>query len=214
MSHRSHRPITMGLFVGSREFFNAAPALATRAQLIAQLEKLGVAYEILPVDATKHGAVQSREDARKYAAHFKAQRDGIDGLVICLPNFGDEIAILELVNEARLDVPILLQASNDEIDKVDVASRRDAFCGKFSVANNFYQYGVAFTDTTNHTSDVDGDEFAADLDRFARTCRVVRGLRHARIGAIGARTGAFQTMRFSEKLLQASGLTVVTVDLS
>jgi L-fucose isomerase-like protein len=214
MSKRSHRPITLGLVVGSREFFNAAPALATRAQLIAQLEKLGVAYAILPVEATKNGAVQSREDARKYAAHFKAQHENIDGLVICLPNFGDEIAILELVSEARLHVPILLQASNDEIDKVDVASRRDAFCGKFSVANNFHQYGVPFTDTTNHTSDVDGEEFAADLDRFARVCRVVRGLKGARIGAIGARTGAFQTMRFSEKLLQASGLTVVTVDLS
>ena len=112
------------------------------------------------------------------------------------------------------NVPILLQASNDEIDKVDVKSRRDAFCGKFSVANNFYQYGVPFTDTTSHTCDVDGDEFAADLDRFVRICRVVRGLKHARIGSIGARTGAFQTMRFSEKLLQASGLTVVTVDLS
>jgi L-fucose isomerase-like protein len=214
MSKRSHQPIALGLVVGSREFFNAAPALATRAQLIAQLDKLGVACSILPVEATKNGAVQSREDARKYAAHFRAQADAIDGLVICLPNFGDEIAILELVNAARLGVPILLQASNDEIDKVDVASRRDAFCGKFSVANNFYQYGVPFTDTTSHTSDVDGAEFAADLDRFARVCRVVRGLKRARIGAIGARTGAFQTMRFSEKLLQASGLTVVTVDLS
>ena len=121
---------------------------------------------------------------------------------------------MELVNQARLGVPILLQASNDEIDKVDLASRRDAFCGKFSVANNFYQYGVPFTDTTSHTSDVDGAEFAADLDRFVRICRVVRGLKNARIGSIGARTGAFQTMRFSEKLLQASGLTVVTVDLS
>ena len=53
-----------------------------------------------------------------------------------------------------------------------------------------------------------------DLDRFARLCRTVRGLKNARIGAIGARTGPFQTMRFSEKLLQDSGLTVVTVDLS
>ena len=52
------------------------------------------------------------------------------------------------------------------------------------------------------------------MQRFGRICRTVRGLSHARIGAIGARTGPFQTMRFSEKLLQASGLTVVTVDLS
>ena len=214
MNRRNHRPITLGLVVGSREFFNAAPALESRHQLIAQLQKLGVAFSILPVEATKNGAVQSREDARQYAAHFRAQRESIDGLVICLPNFGDEIAISELVNEARLNVPILLQASNDQIDKVDLAGRRDALCGKFSVANNFYQYGVPFTDTTNHTSDVDGAEFGADLDRFVRVCRVVRGLKNARIGAIGARTGSFQTMRFSEKLLQASGITVLTVDLS
>jgi len=214
MARRNLRPITLGLVVGSREFFNPAPALETRRQLTAQLERLGVGYSILPVEATKNGAVQSRDDARRYAAQFREERDTIDGLVICLPNFGDEIAIMELITEAKLTVPILLQASNDEIDKVDVKSRRDAFCGKFSVANNFYQYGVPFTDTTSHTCDVDGAEFAADLARFVAVCRVARGLKNARIGAIGARTSPFQTMRFSEKLLQASGLTVVTVDLS
>jgi L-fucose isomerase-like protein len=214
MNKRNLRPIKLGLVVGSREFFNGAPALQTRSELLEQLDRMKVASAILPVDATKNGAVQSSEDARRYAAFFREQREAIDGLIICLPNFGDEIAISELVNEARLNVPILLQASNDEIDKVDVKSRRDAFCGKFSVANNFFQYGVPFTDTTSHTCDVDGAEFGVDLDRFVRTCRVVRGLKHARIGSIGARTGAFQTMRFSEKLLQASGLTVVTVDLS
>jgi L-fucose isomerase-like protein len=57
-------------------------------------------------------------------------------------------------------------------------------------------------------------EFLNDLDFFARVCRVVNGLRNARIGAIGARPAAFQTVRFSEKLLQASGVTVVPVDLS
>jgi L-fucose isomerase-like protein len=214
MAKRNLQAIRLGLVIGSREFFNGAPAIETRRQLIAQLERLGAGYSVLPVEATKNGAVQSRDDGRRYAAHFREQRDSIDGLVICLPNFGDELAIMEVVNEARLNVPILLQASNDEIDKVDVAGRRDAFCGKFSVANNFYQYGVPFTDTTSHASDVDGEEFAADLDRFVRVCRVVRGLKNARVGSIGARTGDFQTMRFSEKLLQASGLTVVTVDLS
>jgi L-fucose isomerase-like protein len=109
--------------VGSREFFNGAPALETRKELIAHLDRLKIGYSILPLDATKNGAVQSREDARRYARHFREDRESIDGLVICLPNFGDEIAITELINEARLDIPILLQASNDEIDKVDVHSR-------------------------------------------------------------------------------------------
>jgi len=214
MSQHIHRKVTLGVVIGSRAFFSPAPCKDARDEVLAQLARLGVNAVILPFEATANGAVQSIADAELYAKHFKAHRDEIDGLVICLPNFGDEIAVAELVNRAKLNVPILLQASNDEIGKVDVHSRRDAFCGKFSVANNFWQYGVAFTETTTHTCDTWGEEFGADLERFARICRTVRGLRNARIGAIGARTSPFQTMRFSEKLLQASGMTVVTADLS
>ncbi|ROU03203.1 L-fucose/L-arabinose isomerase family protein [Histidinibacterium lentulum] len=209
-----NRPVTLGVVIGSRAFFSPAPCRQAREDVLAQLEKLGIRAEILPYEATPNGAVQSVEDARLYAEHFRARADRIDGLVVCLPNFGDEIAVAELVSRARLNVPILLQACRDEIDRVDVQSRRDAWCGKISISNNFWQYGVPFTETTNHTVDIASDEFAADLDRFARVCRTVRGLSGARIGAIGARTGPFQTMRYSEKLLQDSGITVVTVDLS
>ncbi|MBI1169990.1 fucose isomerase [bacterium] len=208
------RKVTLGVVIGSRAFFSPAPCLTARQEVLAQLDRLGIEAVILPYEATANGAVQSIADAELYAAAFKAQRDDIDGLVICLPNFGDEIAIAELVSRAKLNVPILLQASNDEVDKVSVHERRDAFCGKISVTNNFWQYGVPFTETATHTCDTGGPEFGADLERFARVCRTVRGLRGARLGAIGARTGAFQTMRYSEKLLQAAGITVVTVDLS
>ena len=214
MENAVNRPVSLGVVIGSRAFFSPAPCRQARDEVLAQLDALGIKAVTLPFEATPNGAVQSIADAKLYADHFKANRDDIDGLVICLPNFGDEIAVAELVNRAKLDVPILLQASNDELDKVDVHSRRDAFCGKLSVANNFWQYGVPFTETTHHTVDVASDEFKADLDRFARVCRTVRGLTNARIGSIGARTGPFQTMRYSEKLLQASGITVVTTDLS
>lgn len=208
------RKITLGVVIGSRAFFSPAPCLTARQEVLTQLDRLGINAVTLPYEATANGAVQNIKDAELYAAHFKAHRDDIDGLVICLPNFGDEIAIAELISRAKLNVPILLQASNDEVDKVSVHERRDAFCGKISVTNNFWQYGVPFTETTTHTCDTGGPQFGADLERFSRVCRTVRGLRGARLGAIGARTGAFQTMRYSEKLLQASGITVVTVDLS
>ena len=208
------RKVTLGLIVSSRAFFNSAYAPNARTDLVAQCEKLGIAYRILPLDATPNGAVETREDAHKYARFFREHRDAIDGIVVSLPNFGDEIAVVETIAMADLKVPVLLQACNDTLDKTDLKGRRDAFCGKLSITSNLYQYGIPFTDTTSHTSDLDGPEFAGDLDRFMRTCRTVRGLRRARIGAIGARTGAFQTMRFSEKLLQASGISVVTVDLS
>jgi L-fucose isomerase-like protein len=214
MSRFIRKKIAFGVVIGSRAFFNGAPCKAARDEVLAHLEALGITAHILPYDATVNGAVQSVPDADLYASFFRSLREDIDGLVICLPNFGDEIAIAELVSRAKLNVPILLQASNDEVDKVSVHERRDAFCGKLSVSNNFYQYGVPFTETTTHTCDISSPEFKSDLERFSRVCRTVRGLRGARLGSIGARTGAFQTMRYSEKLLQASGITVVTVDLS
>lgn len=209
-----NRTITLGLVVSSRAFFNAAYAPQARADLVAQCERLDLGVRILPMDATPNGAVETREDAKAYARFFREHRDEIDGLVVSLPNFGDEIAVVETIAMADLGVPVLLQAYNDTVDKVDLKGRRDAFCGKISVTSNLYQYGIPYSDTTSHTCDLDGAEFAADLDRFARVCRTVRGLKRARIGAIGARTAPFQTMRFSEKLLQASGISVVTVDLS
>jgi L-fucose isomerase-like protein len=56
--------------------------------------------------------------------------------------------------------------------------------------------------------------FRGTAQRFLAVCRVVGGIRKARYGQIGARPDAFWTCRFSEKALQALGVTVVTLDLS
>ena len=208
------KKVTFGIVVGTRGFFNPKLAQEGRKQILAEVKAQGYGHVILPKTATAHGAVESRADARKCAEFFQQHRDRIDGIIVVLPNFGDELGIVQTLDEARLDVPVLVQACADRLDAVDVAGRRDAFCGKLSVCNNLYQYGIPFTDTHDHTCDIDSDAFGADLDFFARVCRVVRGLRHARVGAIGARPAAFQTVRFSEKLFQDAGITVVPVDLS
>jgi L-fucose isomerase-like protein len=43
---------------------------------------------------------------------------------------------------------------------------------------------------------------------------VVNGFKNLRIGAIGARPAAFNTVRYSEKLLEKAGISVETIDLS
>jgi L-fucose isomerase-like protein len=83
-----------------------------------------------------------------------------------------------------------------------------------SICNNLKQYGIPYSLTTLHTEAPDSAEFAGDLAWFAAVCRIVRGLRNARFGAIGARPTAFNTVRYSEKLLERSGITVETLDLS
>lgn len=208
------RDVTFGLIVGTRGFFSAKLATEGRRQLVAKLKKLGYKSVILPEDATPTGAVETLEDARRCAALFNERRDEINGVIVSLPNFGDELGVVNTLHAAKLDVPVLVQAGDDDIDKVDLVNRRDSFCGKLSVCNNLYQYGIPFTDTTYHTSAIDSDAFTKDLEFFAGVCRVVKGLSNARIGVIGTRPGAFQTMRISEKLLQRAGITVVPVDLS
>jgi L-fucose isomerase-like protein len=205
---------TFGLIVGTRGFFNAELAVDVRSKLLSTLEQHGYGCVITPEDATPCGAIETRAHAKLCAELFKQHADAIDGIVVVLPNFGDELGIVETLDMAALGVPVLVQACDDDLDNLTVAGRRDAFCGKLSVCNNLYQYDIPFTNTRYHTYPIGSDEFVADLAFFARVCRVVKGLTTARIGAIGARPAAFQTVRFSEKLLQATGITVVPVDLS
>ena len=205
-----------GIIIGTRAYFNSELAKDVRKQLLRTLADEGYDYVILPEDATPTGSssIETREDGLKCAELFRQNRDRIDGIIVSLPNFGFEIGIINAISVADLNVPVLVQACDDENDKVDLDSRRDAFCGKISVCNNLYQYGIPFTDTTLHTYSIYSELLAKDINKFAGICRVVNGLRHARIGAIGARPAGFQTVRASEKLLQKSGITVVPVDLS
>lgn len=205
-----------GIIIGTRAYFNSELAKDVRKQLLKTLADEGYDYVILPEDATPTGSssIETREDGLKCAELFRQNRDRIDGIIVSLPNFGFEIGIINAISVADLNVPVLVQACDDENDKVDLDSRRDAFCGKISVCNNLYQYGIPFTDTTLHTYSIYSELLAKDINKFAGICRVVNGLRHARIGAIGARPAGFQTVRASEKLLQKSGIIVVPVDLS
>ena len=206
-----------GIIIGTRAYFNSELAKDVRKQLLKTLADEGYDYVILPEDATPTGSssIETREDGLKCAELFRQNRDRIDGIIVSLPNFGFEIGIINAISVADLNVPVLVQACDDENDKVDLDSRRDAFClVRISVCNNLYQYGIPFTDTTLHTYSIYSELLAKDINKFAGICRVVNGLRHARIGAIGARPAGFQTVRASEKLLQKSGITVVPVDLS
>lgn len=205
---------TFGVIIATRNIFNFKLAVEARQKVLKKLDSMGFGYVILPEDETPTGNIEGYADAVKCGALFKKNSDIIDGIIVVLPNFGDELGVVNSIKMSGLNVPILVQACDDDNDKVDVKSRRDAFCGKLSVCNNFYQYGIKFTDTIYHTYSLDSDEFTIDLVKFAGICRVVKGLTNLRVGAIGTRPIGFQTMRYSEKLLQKYGITIVPVDMS
>jgi len=205
---------TLGVILGNRDFFPDSLIAAGRAELLSVLEGLGITAILLDPTQTVAGSVETWEDAKKCAALFDEHRHEIDGILISLPNFGDEKAAVEAVRLSGLRVPILVHAFPDDLDAMSPEVRRDAYCGKISVCNNLYQYGYPYSLTRRHTLRPGSDEFRRELVQFCQVCAVVNGLRGARIGAVGARPNAFNTTRYSEKLLQASGISVQTVDLS
>ncbi len=208
------RQVTFGLIIGNRGFFPDHLAKSGREEMIQVLEAAGYKVVVLGPQDSKYGALETRAEARKCADLFRAHCESIDGVIVSLPNFGDERAVADALRMADLNVPVLIQATPDSSGKMTIRDRRDSFCGKMSVCNNLSQYGIPYSLTANHTVSPDSESFRKDLDWFAGVCRVVKGLRRLRIGAIGARPAAFKTVRFSEKMLEAYGISVETIDLS
>jgi L-fucose isomerase-like protein len=206
--------MTFGLVVGNRGFFPGHLVKTGREDMLRVLEAAGYGVIALTPEQTKYGAVEARSEARACGELFAKHRGEIDGVIVTLPNFGDERAVAESLRAAGLDVPVLIQATPDSAGKMTIADRRDSFCGKMSVCNNLKQFGIKYSLTTLHTEAPDSPEFAQDLAWFAAVCRVANGLRKCRVGALGARPTAFNTVRYSEKLLENSGIDVDTLDLS
>jgi L-fucose isomerase-like protein len=204
----------LGVIVGNRDFFPDHLVTEARRDLAPVFEALEIEPVMLAETQSKLGSVETWAHAQACAELFRANRDRISGVLVCLPNFGDEKGVADTLKLAALDVPVLVQAYPDDLDLFGVERRRDAFCGKISACNNLRQYGIPYSLTRLHTESAGSEEFRADLQDFLAVCRVVRGLRRARIGAVGARPNAFNTTRYSEKLLQQAGISVSTIDLS
>jgi L-fucose isomerase-like protein len=204
----------LGVIFGNRDFFPDRLVPDARAHIGKLFVELGLEAIMLDPTDTKLGGVETHHDARRCADLFRRHRDRINGILVVLPNFGDEKGIADTLKLAALNVPVLVQGYPDELDKLDPVRRRDAWCGKISVCNNLRQAGIAYSLTAEHVVHPLDASFRTDLLDFVAVCRVVQGLRRARLGAVGARPGAFNTVRYSEKILERHGISVTTVDLS
>jgi len=214
MNHTPDQAPCLGVIYGNRDFFPDHLVTEARADTAKVFEKLGIRAVQLGEQDSKLGGVETHAEARQCAALFKQHAGQLDGVLVVLPNFGDEKGVADTLKLAGIRVPVLVQAYPDDLKKLDVARRRDGFCGKISVCNNLVQAGIRFSVTRKHVVRPSDDSFVSDLKDFLAVCRVVNGLRGLRLGAVGARPGAFNTVRYSEKLLERHGISVTTVDLS
>lgn len=200
------------LFFGNRGFFPASLIAKAREELPRLLKEWGHEVIMLDEDSTPHGAVGTSREGGIYAKFLEKNKGEFGGVILCLPNFGDETGAVAALND--VGVPILIQAYPDDLDKMAPELRRDAFCGKFSIMDMFCQYGIKFTVLKPHTVEPSSDRFKTNVDYFDQVCRVVNGMKDMVVGAIGARTTAFKTVRIDEVALQRHGITMETLDLS
>ena len=203
---------TFALFFGNRGFMPAELIEGAREDMVKAVTDAGYDYIMMDKDATRYGAVETRDEGRAYAKWLKSHEGEYDGVILCMPIFIDENGAVAALQDAG--VPILMQAYPDEIGKMDFKHRRDAFCGKFSVTDVFEQYRIPYTVMKPHVVDPLTAEFRKNLNDFAADCRVVKGMRRFTIGCIGARTTAFKTVRFDEVAMQRHGINVESFDLS
>jgi L-fucose isomerase-like protein len=206
------KKLTFALFFGNREFFPQSFIASARQEINNKVKKLGFETLIMNESSTNYGAVETVEEGKKYAAFLKENSGKYDGVILSLPNFGNENGALAALSDCG--VPILIQAYPDEIGKMDVAHRRDAFCGKFSIMDVFNQVKLPFTAFKPHTLHPSSEVFDNHVKLFAAICRIVKKMSRFNVGAIGARTTAFKTVRFDELALQNYGINTETLDMS
>src|SRR6516165_59288 len=108
LSMSSKKKMTMGLIVGNRGFFPDHLAKSGREEMLEALKKAGYDAVALNPEESKYGAVETHEEAKRCAELFRSKADAIDGVIVTLPNFGDERAIADTLRLSRLTVPILV----------------------------------------------------------------------------------------------------------
>jgi L-fucose isomerase-like protein len=204
----------IGVIFGNRDFFPDHLVTEARKEVAALFAELGINPVMVSESDTKLGGIETFADAQRCADLFKARGSAIEGILVVLPNFGDEKGVADTIRMSGLNCPVLVQAYPDELTRLDPTARRDGFCGKISVCNNLRQYGIPFSLTSKHVAAVKSESFRRDMLQFLAVCRVVSRMRSVRLGAVGARPSAFNTVRFSEKILERHGISVSTVDLS
>jgi L-fucose isomerase-like protein len=209
---RSVKKCTFALFFGNRGFFPGSLMAGARSEMKAALEKLGHSVLMLDEKLTRFGGVETPAEGKIFADFLKKHAGEFQGVILCLPNFGDENGAVAALQDCG--VPILVQAYPDELDKMAPELRRDAFCGKFSIMDVFCQNAMKFTALKPHTVHPKSPAFVQNIDHFDRMCRVVAGMKRMTLGAIGARTTAFKTVRIDELALQRAGITMETLDLT
>ena len=203
---------TFALFIGNRGFFSSSMLSESLLRLKKALTNTG--FKVITPDYSQFPkpAIEKPKDGEAFAEFLRINQGKFDGIILSLPNFGDETGAVAALKSCR--VPILIHAFPDELDQMNMNNRRDAFCGKFAIMNLFTQYKIPYTIMTPHVVAPESEKFLKNIKCFDKVCKIYQGMRNINIGAFGARTTPFKAVRYDELTLQRNGISVETFDLS
>ena len=86
---------TFGVLISNRSFFPDHLVATAREKLLASLQAWGHQAITLTSEDTFMGETMTYDEAKRCAALFKAHADEIDGVIVSLPNFGEETGIAD-----------------------------------------------------------------------------------------------------------------------
>ena len=200
------RKCTLGVIIGNRDFFPDRAGRRGRRDLVKAVRELDI--EPSCSRSTTPSSVRSKRGSTPKPAPELFRDEPRRASTACwcaLPNFGDEKGVadtLKLAGAERAGAgpgvpgrsrPALRRAPARCVLRQDLRLQQPA-----PVRHPVHAHRRTIRHPPRDRSS------ARTSPVSSRSCRVVRGLRRrARIGAVGARPNAFNTTRYSEKLLRA-----------
>lgn len=160
---------------------------------------------------TTTGAVANLDEGEAVAEFLR--REGVDGVIFCSLNFGDERSCSLIAQ--KLGVPVLVIATKEPPAQQDASLARlsDSYCGNLSLTSGLYRRDIPFYYAGLYFPE--DAEFASEVDIFARACAAVKALRGARIGQVGVRPGSFETVAYDEvAMINKFGQNVIPINIS
>ena len=96
---------TLGVIIGNRDFFPDKLVAEARTEILDLFKKLNITPVLLTDADSKLGGVETFAEAQKCANLFKQHAEAIDGILVVLPNFGDEKGVAETIKLVRPECP-------------------------------------------------------------------------------------------------------------
>ena len=101
---------TFAVIFGNRDFFPTHLVGEARQDILQVFAQLDLQPVMLDEAEATLGSVETYDHARHCADLFKKNADRIDGILVVLPNFGNEKGVADAIQLSGLRVPVLVQA--------------------------------------------------------------------------------------------------------